>query len=73
MGALNCSLKFLSPEAIVYFSKSTIQPYVKYCFVSVSGLVLVAAGDILDKIQQEVCRTVSSSRVASFEPLSKCD
>ena len=30
-GALNCSMKFLSPEVALYLYKSTIYPCMKYC------------------------------------------
>ena len=31
IGALICSMKFLSPEVALYLYKSTIQPCVEYC------------------------------------------
>ena len=31
IGALICSMKFLSPEVALYLSKSTIQPTMEYC------------------------------------------
>ena len=31
IGALICSMKFLSPEVALYFCKSTIHPCMEYC------------------------------------------
>ena len=37
MGALTCSMNFLSPEVALYFYKSTIQPCIEYrCYVCAS-------------------------------------
>ena len=32
IGALVCSMKFLSPEVVLYLYKSTMQPCMEYCF-----------------------------------------
>ena len=40
IGALICSMKFLSPEIALCLYKSTIRPYLEYCCTVVrSGLV----------------------------------
>ena len=41
IGALIRSMKFFSPEVALYLYKSTIRPYMEYCFMS--GLVLLVA------------------------------
>ena len=33
IGALICSMKFISPEVVLYFYNSTIQPCIEYCCV----------------------------------------
>ena len=33
IGALICSMKFISPEVVLYFYNSTIQPCIEYCRV----------------------------------------
>ena len=32
IGALICSMKFLSPEVALYLYKSTIRPFMEYCY-----------------------------------------
>ena len=69
IGALICSMKFLSPEVALYHYKSTIWPCIEYC-------CLVWAGppscylELLDKLQKRIWRTVGPSLAASLEPLA---
>ena len=41
IGAFICSMKFLSPEVVLYFYKSTIRACMEYCCMS--GLVLLVS------------------------------
>ena len=68
IGALVRSVKFLSPEVVLYLSKSTIQPCMEYfCHVlaGASNFYL----ELLDKLQKRICKTDGPSIAASFEPL----
>ena len=62
MGALICSMKFLSPALYPY--KSTMRFWIKHC------CPLSCYLKMLDKLQERVCRTVGSSLAASLEPLT---
>ena len=71
IGALICSMKFLSPEVALYLYKSTIQPCMEYCchvWAGAPGCYL----ELLDKLQKRICRTVGPSLAASLEPLAHC-
>ena len=49
VGALICSMKFLSPEVAFYLYKSTIQPCIEYCrhvWAGAPGYLL----ELLDKL-----------------------
>ena len=61
-------MKFLSPEVALYLYKSTIRPCIEYyCHVwaGASSCYL----ELLDKLQKQICRTVSLSLAGSVEPL----
>ena len=69
IGALICSMKFLSPEVALYLCKSTIQPCMEYCchvWVGAPSCYL----ELLDKLQKWICRTVGPSLASSLEPLA---
>ena len=66
IGALICSVKFLSPEVVLYLYKSTIRPCIEYCCHVWAGYYL----ELLDKLQKRICRTVDPSFAASLEPLT---
>ena len=69
IGALICSMKFLSPEVALYLYKSIIWPYMENCchvWAGASSCYL----ELLDKLQKRICRTVSPSLAASLEPLA---
>ena len=69
IGALICSMKFLSPEVALYLYKSTIRPCMEYCchvWVGAPSCYL----DLLDKLQKRICRIVGPSLAASLEPLA---
>ena len=54
IGALICSMKFLSPKVALYLYKYTICPYMEYCCHVWVG----------------ICRTVGPSLAVSLEPLA---
>ena len=69
IGALVCSMKFLSPEGALYLYKSTIQPCMEYCCHVWAGAPSCYL-ELLDKLQKRICRTVGPSLAASLEPLA---
>ena len=69
IGALICSMKFLSPEVVLYLYKSTICPCMEYCCHAWAGAPNCYL-ELLDKLQNQICRTVSPSLVASLKPLA---
>ena len=69
LGALIRSMKFLSPEVVLYLYKSTMQPCMEYCCnVCVGGPSCYL--ELLDKLQNTIDRTVCPSLAASLEPLA---
>ena len=69
IGALICSMKFLSPEGALYHYKSTIiWPCIEYCCHVWTGAHSFFL-ELLDKLQKWICRTVGPSLAASLEPL----
>ena len=71
IGALICSMKFLSPEVALYLYKSTIRLCMECCFHVWAGAPSYYL-DLLDKLQKQICRTVGPSLAASLEPLAHC-
>ena len=71
IGALIRSVKFLSPEVALYLSKSTIHPCMEYCYHVWAGAPICYL-DLLDKLQNRICRIVGPSFAASLEPLVHC-
>ena len=69
IGALICSIKFLSPEVAVYLYKSTICPCMEYCCHVWAGAPSCYL-ELLDKLQKRICRIVGPSLAASLGPLS---
>ena len=67
--ALVRSMKFLSPEVILYLYKSTIRPYIKY-FCHIWAVVPSCYLEMLDKLQKWIYRTVGPSLAASLESLA---
>ena len=70
IGALICSMKFLSPEVSLYLYKSTICPCMKYCCHAWTGVPSYYL-ELLDKLQKWICRIAGPSLATSLEPL-KC-
>ena len=71
IGALICSMKFLSPEVALYLYKSTIWSSMEYSYHVWAGASSYYL-ELLDKLQKQICRTVGSSLAASLEPLAHC-
>ena len=69
IGALFCSLKFLSPEVALYLHKSTICPCMKYCCHVWAGAPSCYL-EYLEKLPKLICRTAGPSLAASLEPLA---
>ena len=69
IGALICSMKFLSPEFALYLYKFTIQPCMEYCCHVWAGAPNCYL-ELLDKLQKWIYRTVGPSLAASLEPLA---
>ena len=69
IGALIRSMKFLSPEVILYLYKSTIWPCIEYCCHVWAGAPSCYL-ELLDKLQKQICRTVGLSLAACLEPLA---
>ena len=62
-------MKFLPPEVALYCYKSTIQPCMEYychLWTDTPSCYL----ELLDKLQQWICRTVGPSLAASLEPFT---
>ena len=71
IGALICSMKFISPEVALYLYKFTIYPCMEYCchvWAGAPGCYL----ELLEKLQKLICRTVGPGLAASLEPFGHC-
>ena len=69
IGALICSMKFVSPEVALYLYKSTIRLCMEYCCHIWAGAPSCYLG-LLDKLQKRICRIVGPSLAASLETLA---
>ena len=69
IGALIRSMKFLSPEIVLYLYKSTISSCMEYCCHVWAGAPSCYL-ELLDKLQKGICRTVCPSLAATLEPLA---
>ena len=69
IGALICSMKFLSPKIALYLYKSTIRSCMEYCYHVCAG-ALSCYLEFLNKLQKRICRTVVPSIATSLEPLA---
>ena len=69
IGALICSMKFLSPKVALYFYKSTIHRCMKYCCHVWAGAPSCYL-ELLHKLGKQICRTVGPSLAPSLEPLA---
>ena len=68
IGALIPSMKFLSPDVVLYLYKSTIHPCMEYCCHVWAGAPSFYL-DLFDKLQKRICRIVGPPLAASLEPL----
>ena len=69
IGALICSMKFLSPEVALYLYKSTIHSCMEYCCHVWAGAPSCYL-DLLDNVQKQICGIVGPSLAASLEALA---
>ena len=69
IGALIRSLKYLAPEVALYLYKSTIRPCMEY-FCHVWAGAPSCYLELLDKLQNRICRAVGPSLADSLEPLA---
>ena len=69
IGALICSMKFLSTEVALYLHKSTIRPCAEYCCHVWAGAHSCYL-KLLGKLQRQICVTVGPSLAGSLEPLA---
>ena len=65
IGALICSMNFLSPEVARYPYKSTIWPCMECC-CHVWAFARSCYLELLDKLQKRICRTVGPLLAASL-------
>ena len=80
IGALICSMKFLSPEGALCLYKSTIWllrlykssiwPCMEYCYHVWAGAPSCYL-ELLDQLWKRICRTIGPSLSASLEPLAR--
>ena len=66
IGALLCSMTFLSPEVALYLYKSTMSR-IEYCCHVWTGAASCYF-KLLDKLQKQICRTDGPSLAAFVEP-----
>ena len=69
IGALICSMKFLSSKVALYLYKFTICSFMEYCCHVWAGAPSCYL-DLLDKLQKRICRIVGPLLAASLEPLA---
>ena len=69
IGALICSMKFLTLEVALYFYKSNIRPCMEYCCHVLAGAPSCYL-ELLDKLQKRIYRIVGPSLAASLESLA---
>ena len=70
IGALICSMKFLSPEVALHLYKSTIHPCMEYFCHAWAGAPSCYL-ELFDKLQKRICSTVCPSLAVSLEPFSQ--
>ena len=71
IGALICSIVFLSPEIALHVYKSTIWSCIE-CYCHVWADAPNCHLELLDKLQKWVWRTVGNSLAVSLKPLAHC-
>ena len=68
VGALISSMRFLSPEVVLYLYKSTIGPCMECCCHVWAGAPSCYF-ELLDKLQKRISRIIAPSLATSLEPL----
>ena len=68
IGVLINSMKFLSPQVVLYLSKSTIHQCMEYCCHVWAGAPSCYL-ELLNRLQKRICRTAGPLLTASIEPL----
>ena len=68
IGALIPSIKFISPEVVLYRYKSTKQLYMEYC-CHAWAVAPSCYLELSDKLQKRICRAVGPLLAVSLEPL----
>ena len=63
------SIKFLSPEVALYLYKSTMRPYMEYCWHFWADAPSSHL-ELLDNLQKQICMTFGSILASSLEPLA---
>ena len=69
IGALICSMKFLSHEVALNLYKSTIRPCMEYCCHVWAGIPSCYL-ELLDKLQKRIFRILGPSLACSLKPLT---
>ena len=69
IGALICSIKFLSPEVALYLYKFPIPPCMEYCYHAQAGTPSCYL-KLLDELQKRISRNVGPSLATSLESLA---
>ena len=70
IGSLICSMKFLSPEIVLYLYRNLYISMEYCCHVCADASSFYL--ELLDKLQNRLCRTVGPSLAASLELLAHC-
>ena len=66
IGALIRSMKFLSPEVVLYLYRCIICPCMEYCCHTWTG-ALSCFLELLDKLKKQICKTIDPSFAAFLE------
>ena len=69
IGALICSMKFISPEVALNLYKFTIHPCMECCW-HVWASASCCYIELLDKLQKQICRAVGPLLATSLEPMA---
>ena len=65
------SMKFISPEVILYLYKYTMQHFIEYfCYIWVGSPMCYLY--VVGKLHRRLCRTVGPTLAASLKPLGNC-
>ena len=71
MGVLIRSMKFISPEVVLYLYKYTMRHFIECCcYIWASSPICYV--DVVDKLHRRLCRTAGPTLAASLKPLGNC-